>query len=42
MMFFLDAQLEAIERSLQWAGWEFAGQWLPWTDHFDASEGDIN
>src|SRR5580658_9051410 len=41
MMVFLDAQLEVIERSLQSAGWEFAGQWLPWMDRFDASEGDI-
>jgi hypothetical protein len=38
---FFDRQIEAIERSLQAAGWEFASQWLPWMDRFDPAEGDI-
>ena len=42
MALYLDFQIEAIERSLQDAGWEFAGQWLPWNDHFSGSERDIN
>ena len=37
----LDTQIEAIERSLQAAGWDFANQWLPWNDHFDGGEKDI-
>jgi len=37
----LDGQIEAIENSAQAAHWEFAGQWLPWLDRFDAEEGDI-
>jgi hypothetical protein len=42
MALLLDFQIEAIERSLQDAGWEFAGQWLPWSDHFSGTERDIN
>jgi hypothetical protein len=38
---FLDNQLESIERAFQAAGWDFAGQWLPWIDHVDATETDI-
>lgn len=41
MGLFLDGQVETVERSLQAAGWDFAQQWLPWQDQFDASEGDI-
>ncbi|MGA3072240.1 MAG: hypothetical protein ABSG56_00975 [Bryobacteraceae bacterium] len=37
----LDGQVEAIERSLQSAQWEFAGQWMPWNDRFDGREKDI-
>ena len=37
----LDTQIEAIERSLQAAGWEFANQWMPWNDRFDGGEKDI-
>jgi hypothetical protein len=39
---FLDNQLESIERAVQAAGWDFAGQWLPWMDRVDPSEGDIS
>jgi hypothetical protein len=42
MTLFLDGQIEAIERSMQAARWEFAGQWLPWSDHFNGGERDIN
>jgi hypothetical protein len=37
----LDEQIETVERSLQAAGWDFANQWLPWGDQFNAGEGDI-
>jgi hypothetical protein len=39
---FLDNQLESIERTFQAAGWDFAGQWLPWMDEVDATEKDVN
>ena len=39
---FLDNQLESIERVFQAAGWDFAGQWLPWQDQVDATEKDIS
>jgi hypothetical protein len=39
---FLDGQAEAIEQSMQAAGWEFSQQWRPWVDHFDGNEPDIN
>lgn len=39
---FFDRQIEAIERSLQPLGWEFATQWLPWSDPFSAEENDIS
>jgi hypothetical protein len=42
MTLYLDGQIEAIERSLEEAGWDFAGQWLPWNDRFNGSERDIN
>ena len=38
---FFDRQIEAIERSLQPLGWEFATQWLPWNDPFNSEENDI-
>ena len=38
----LDGETEAIEHGIQDAGWEFSGQWLPWTDHFDPGEADVN
>jgi hypothetical protein len=38
----LDGQLEALERSVQARGWSFAGQWLPWSDHFGGNESDIS
>jgi hypothetical protein len=38
---FFDGQVEAIERAAEVQGWEFAYQWLPWLDPFDASESDI-
>jgi hypothetical protein len=39
---FLDNQLESIERTFQAAGWDFAGQWLPWMDEVDSTQKDIN
>jgi hypothetical protein len=39
---FLDQQTEAIERSVQNLGWQFAGQWLPWGDYFSGDQTDIN
>jgi len=39
---FLDSQLVSIERAFQAAGWDFAGQWLPWMDRLDATETDIS
>lgn len=39
---FLDEQTEAIERSVQSLGWQFATQWLPWQDYFNGEETDIN
>jgi hypothetical protein len=39
---FLDRQIEALQRSLQDSHWNFAGQWLPWGDRFEGTEGDIN
>lgn len=41
MALFLDEETEAIERSVQNAGWTFAQQWLPWVDRFDATEANI-
>ena len=41
MTLYLDGQIGAIEHSLQSSRWEFAGQWLPWGDHFDAGTADI-
>jgi len=41
MALFLDQQTEAIERSVQDAGWDFAAQWLPWIDRFEGNESDI-
>jgi hypothetical protein len=38
MALFFDEQTEAIERSLQERGWDFAEQWLPWIDRFDGNE----
>jgi len=42
MTLYLDGQIETIERSMQSAGWEFAEQWLPWTDRFDPNVNDID
>jgi hypothetical protein len=39
---FLDQQTEAIERSVQNLGWQFAAQWLPWGDYFNGDQTDIN
>ncbi len=39
---FFDRQIEALERAAEAKGWVFTSQWLPWLDHFDASEPDIN
>ncbi|HUA83754.1 MAG TPA: hypothetical protein VMB85_07835 [Bryobacteraceae bacterium] len=39
---FTDEQIEAIVRSARQSGWEFANQWLPWLDHLDPNQGDIN
>ncbi len=38
---YTDRQIEAIQRSMQSAAWDFVAQWLPWQDHFDATETDI-
>ncbi len=37
----LDGHLEAIMRSLDAAGWHFAGQWLPWMDRPQKDETDL-
>jgi len=42
LQLFADEQIEAIARSAQADGWEFAAQWLPWLDRLDGSKADIN
>jgi hypothetical protein len=42
MSLYFDGQTEAIERSLQESGWEFAGQWLPSSTSATPREKGIN
>lgn len=37
-----DEQIETVEYALQAAGWEFAEQWLPWSDVPDPNQGNVS
>jgi len=37
----LDRQIEAIEAGAESAGWQFAGQWLPWGDRIVLPDDDM-